>query len=91
MHQVKGEYPDYSRPSNKSYFFLNADQSFNPFTWRPPIHWGGQVGGVAVTFTQISNSGSDRIDYDWSQFPKEVENAIPYIVEAIDDAMRVMD
>lgn len=91
MHQVTGEYPDYTKHNNISLFYLDADQPFNPFTWRPPIHWEGNVGGVKVSFTQTSNSGGNQLDYDWTDFPEEVKQAIPYIIEAIDNAMRTMD
>ncbi|MDY0904070.1 hypothetical protein [Pedobacter sp. CFBP9032] len=91
MHQVTGEYPDYTKHNNRSLFYLDADKSFNPFTWAPPIHWEGLVGAIRVQFTQISNSGSNEIDYDWTGFPENLKNAIPYIVEAIDSAMRTMD
>lgn len=91
MHQVTGEYPDYSRASNKNHFYLDADKGFIYFKWSPPIRWKGRVGGVDVTFTQVSHSGAHQSDYDWSNYPSEVSGAIPYIVEAIDDAMRIMD
>lgn len=91
MHQVTGQYEDFSKMNRKAYFYLNADKEFNPYTWRPPIHWLGRVGGVEISFTQTSNSSSHRDDYDWSDFPQEVQDAIPYIIEAIDRAMRVMD
>lgn len=45
MYQIKGEYPDYSTHSLKNYFYLNADQAFNPYTWSAPSHWEGTVGG----------------------------------------------
>ncbi|WP_025143746.1 hypothetical protein [Pedobacter jeongneungensis] len=91
MYQVTGEYTDYGNSRLKSHFYLNADQGFNYTTWSPPIHWSGFVGNQKVTFTQISSSGSDRDDFDWSNFPKELEGAISDIVKAIDDAMRIMD
>ncbi|WP_113663194.1 hypothetical protein [Pedobacter nanyangensis] len=91
MHQVTGEYPDYHKHSNTSSFYLNADQAFNPFTWQPPIHWTGVVGNKKVQFKQISSSGANVIDYDWNGFPDELSVAIPYIVDAINKAMRVMD
>jgi len=91
MHQVTGDYPDYGKHRDKSSFYLNADKGFIFFEWSPPIHWEGMVGGIQVKFTQISHSGSHRIDYDWAGFPAEVSSAIPYIVEAIDKAMKVMD
>jgi hypothetical protein len=49
------------------------------------------VGGVKVSFTQTSNSGSNQLDYDWTDFPEEVKQAIPDIIRAIDNAMRTMD
>ena len=91
MHQVTGKYPDYQKTSLNSNFYLNADQSFNPFTWKQPIHWEGIVGGQKVQFVQIDSSGSSKHDYDWTDFPEQVASAIPYIVEAIDSAMKVMD
>ncbi|WP_448104613.1 hypothetical protein [Pedobacter panaciterrae] len=91
MHQVSGEYPDYQKHNNVSLFGLNADKPFNNFIWSPPIHWEGIVGDKQVKFTQIRNSGSSKLDYDWTGFPEELEVAIPYIVNAIDNAMRTMD
>lgn len=88
---VKTEYPDYTKLDNKSRILLNADQGFNPYTWEPPINWKGFVGGVEVEFVQINSSGSSKIDYDFSSLPKECMEAVPYIIEAIDNAMRVMD
>lgn len=91
MHQVTGEYPDYHKASLKGRFYLNADKAFNPYTWSPPIQWKGIVGAQNVSFTQISDSGSNKSDYDWKGFPNDLEVVIPYIVEAIDKAMEVMD
>lgn len=91
MHQVTGEYPDYIAYREKGSFYLNADQGFNPFTWKPPIHWAGMVGNKMVKFIQIDASGYHRSCFDWTDFPDELQSAIPYIVDAIDKAMRVMD
>lgn len=91
MWQVKGEYTDYSKRNFKGTFYLNSDQAFNPYTWKPPIHWEGTVSGEKVKFTQTDSGGFSSSCFDWSDFPKELEEAIGAIVEAIDDAMRVMD
>jgi hypothetical protein len=91
MYQVKGEYPDYKKSSLKSNFHLNADQVFNPTTWKPPIYWEGLIGGEKVKFIQIDSSGHSKECFDWKDFPKKLTVAIPYIVEAIDNAMRIMD
>lgn len=91
MPQVTGTYPDYQKRTLKSYFSLEGDKQFNPYTWSPPIVWEGTVGAHKVQFIQISSSGSNKPDYDWSDFPNELEVAITYIIEAIDKAMRVMD
>lgn len=91
MHQVEGEYPDYQKYPMKGRFYLDADQSFNPFTWKPPIHWEGYVGGQKVIFTQLGRSGYHVDHFDWQDFPEELESAKPYIVEAIDKAMKKMD
>ena len=91
MWMVKKEYPDYTKLDNKNSILLNADQGFNPYTWEAPIKWKGFVGSAKVEFTQINNSGANKIDYDFSSLPKECIETIPYIIEAIDDAMRVMD
>jgi hypothetical protein len=47
--------------------------------------------GTDIRFVQTDSHGSDRECFDWTGFPTQFESAIPYIVEAIDDAMRVMD
>lgn len=91
MHQVTGHYPDYNSHTLKSNFYLNADQAFNPYTWAPPIHWTGIVGGKKVQFTQISDYAVDFNSFDWHDFPLELESVKSYIVEAIDEAMRTMD
>ncbi|TKC57694.1 hypothetical protein FBD94_20695 [Pedobacter hiemivivus] len=91
MYQVTGTYTDYQKSSLKSSFYLNADQGFNYTTWKAPIHWSGTVGSKQVKFTQVNGSGSNRDDYDWTDFPKDLEPAISDIVKAIDDAMRIMD
>lgn len=91
MHQVTGEFPDYGRYDNKSNFYLNADQAFIYFTWSPPIMWEGFIANKPVNFVQIHSKGSSKSDFDWTGFPEEFHNAIPYIVEAIDKAMKVMD
>lgn len=88
---VDGKYPDYSKHNHEAYFRLEADQAMNPYTWKPPINWKGRVNGVEVSFTQLSPSGHSKIDYDFSNFPKELENAISNIISAIDEKMRVMD
>jgi hypothetical protein len=91
MAQVEGTFTDYTKPSLKGSFYLDADQGFNYTTWHAPIHWKGWVGSCKVTFTQVNSYGSDRDDYDWTDFPNEIQSAIPDIVKAIDDAMRIMD
>lgn len=91
MHQVTGEYVDYKIHPRKGQFYLNADQGFNPFTWKPPINWEGTVGGHNVKFTQIEASSFNNESFDWGEFPTELEYVKPYIVEAIDKAMKVMD
>lgn len=88
---VQGKYPDYASYDNFGRFYLNADKGFNPFKWAPPINWTGRCGGMEVKFTQITSGGYDRDCYDWTGFPNELHSAIPYIVEAIDKAMKVMD
>lgn len=91
MHQVNGEYPDYQRYPVKGMFHLNADQGFNPFTWKAPINWVGFVGSKEVKFTQIEDGSFNEQSFDWGNFPEELNYVKPYIVEAIDKAMRVMD
>lgn len=91
MHQVKGDYPDYQSHLMKSYFHLNADQSFNPYTWKAPINWEGVVNGHSVKFTQIESDSFNENSFDWYSFPESLAFVKPYIVKAIDDAMRVMD
>jgi hypothetical protein len=91
MHQVTGEYPDSHNSKLKNRFYLDADQTFNYSTWSPPIKWKGVVHGVEVEFTQIDRFGDEKDCYDWTDFPENLSSAIPYIVNAIDDAMRVMD
>jgi hypothetical protein len=91
MSEVMGTYPDLKSESRNSRFTLTADQGFNPYTWKPPIHWSGLVGGKQVKFTQIMASGAVEGCYDWTGFPIEIKSAIPHIVKAIDDAMRTMD
>ncbi len=91
MWMVEGEFPDYTAYNNSGWFRLNVDQAFNHQTWEPPIHWEGLVNSVKVKFIQTSHMASSIYDFDFEGFPKEVEDAKSYIVEAIDDAMRVMD
>ena len=91
MHQVQGEYPDYSHPRLKNGFHLNADKPFNPYNWQPPIHWTGYVGSEKVAFTQITPDSFNRESFDWQNFPEKLDFVKSYIVEAIDEAMRIMD
>lgn len=91
MAVVQGKYPDYSKHNNEAYFRLASDQAMNPYTWKPPINWEGKVNGKHVSFTQISASGHSKDDYDFSNFPKDVEDAISNIIIAIDEKMKVMD
>lgn len=90
MHQVTGEYQDDYNSKFKKRFYLNADQGFSN-NWNPPIHWKGTVDGISVEFTQTERHGDDKDCYDWSYFPERLSSAIPFIVKAIDDAMRIMD
>ncbi|MCW2259607.1 MULTISPECIES: hypothetical protein [Sphingobacterium] len=87
MNQVEGEYKDI----DTKYFYLNADQAFNPYTWESPIIWKGTVNGKSVEFVQIEDSGDSITCFDWTNFPQDLEAAKLKIVKAIDDAMRVMD
>ncbi len=91
MAKVRGEFPEYSSYKNKGMFSLTCDKSMNPYTWAPPIVWTGTVCGVSVKFTQISSGVIDRTDFDFTGFPEKYDSAIGYIIEAIDDAMKVMD
>lgn len=91
MAKVQTEFTDYTRPNNKGFINLQAGQSFNPYTWKPPINWSGTVNGTQVNFVQIDSSGYDKSCYNFSQLPKGMEYTIDYIVKAIDDAMRTMD
>ena len=91
MHQVTGEYLDYSAHGEKNFFSIDDDQGFNFITWKPPIHWTDMVGNKVVKFTQTDASASHRGCFDWTDFPEEIQPAIPYIVEAINNAMRVID
>lgn len=88
---VSGEYPDYSKHENVSYFRLESDQEMNPFKWSPPINWKGRVNNIDVSFIQTSHSGASRYDYDFNGFPKELEGAISYIIKSIDAKMKIMD
>lgn len=91
MYDVRGEFPHYQSYNNKGSFALNADKSMNPFTWGPPIHWKGYVNNTDVSFVQISADAFDKHDFDFTGFPEQLSSAIPYIIEAIDKAMKVMD
>lgn len=91
MARVEGTFPDVFGYQNKSNFVVESDQAMNPFTWMPPIHWTGYVKGTKVSFIQVESSGYSREDYNFEGFPVELQSAIPYIIEAIDRAMKVMD
>ena len=91
METVTGTYSDYSKHNNIGHFKLVSDQAMIYFSWKPPTHWSGTVGGVKVSFVQTSASGHSEMDYDFSDFPKEVEDAIPSIIQAIDEKMKKMD
>lgn len=91
MHQVKGEYPDYTAYSSINSFHLNADKDFNPYEWSAPIQWEGHVGNEKVKFIQISSEAFSLESFDWTGFPEKLKAARPYIVTAIDEAMRTMD
>lgn len=91
MARVTGTFPDYSRHNNRGSFVLESDKEFNPFTWAPPINWTGYINDVKVSFVQVNASGSMEMDYDFSNCSSIIESAKSYIIEAIDDAMRVMD
>lgn len=92
-YMVEGEYPSYApnRGKYKASILLNADQPFNPYNWEPPIKWSGYVDGNQVQFTQTSDPGYSEKDFDFSSFPRELRESIPYIIEAIDNASRIMD
>ena len=91
MYQVTGKYPDLFHPLKKRSFHLNPDQPFVHFTWKAPIHWEGIVGGHKVRFTQVDSGVYGIESFEWNDFPKELDEAKHYIVEAIDEAMRIMD
>lgn len=91
MYDVKGEFPHYQSYNNKGSFALKADKTMNPFTWAPPIKWKGFVNGTEVSFIQVDAGAISKDDFDFTGFPEQLNSAISYIIEAIDDAMRVMD
>lgn len=91
MYDVIDEYADYSSPTNKRSFGLNSNQPFNPYTWNPPIKWEGFVGEQTVKFIQTDKFAYSTACFDWTDFPKELENAKYYIAKAIDKALKVMD
>jgi len=88
---VEGKYPDINSRSLEATFHLDADKAFNHQLWAPPIHWRGTVGGVKVRFTQISDRSSGTDDFDFDEFPLELETAKSHIIQAINMAMKVMD
>lgn len=91
MYQVRGEFPHYQSYNNKGVFALNPNQGMNPYTWRPPIIWKGIVCGTEVSFAQTEAHAISDDDFDFTGFPEKFSSAIPYIIDAIDDAIRVMD
>ncbi len=91
MYDVRGEFPHYQSHNYKGSFALNADKGMNPYTWAPPINWKGYVNNTAVSFVQTSASALMKEDFDFTGFPEEFGSAIPYIIGAIDKAMKVMD
>lgn len=88
---VTGTYPDSLAFNQKANFKLTCDKTMFPGYWLAPIKWTGEVNGEKVEFEQISESGFSKDCYDFSSFSDRIKPAIPYIVEAIDNAMRVMD
>lgn len=91
MARVEVFYQDFRENNNQGRFIVESDQAMNPYTWKPPIHWEGYIKEVKISFTQIRASGSSERDYDFSKLPEQFHRFIPEIVEAIDNAMRVMD
>lgn len=90
MATIKGSFPDYSKHKNLGYFKITADQAFS-YTWKPPITWTGFVNNTKVNFVQISDSAIGRSDFDFTDFPQKYDQAISYIIEAIDEGMKEMD
>jgi hypothetical protein len=91
MARVTGKFPHITTFGLESSFTVNSDQAMIYFSWAPPIKWTGKVAGVDVEFTQISSSALFQDDFDFTGFPENLKNSIPYIIDAINEAMRIMD
>lgn len=86
---ITGEYDQAS--GRKGYFRLEYDQVMFYQTWHAPINWTGTINGTEVSFVQTSSDSYDEGDFDFSDLDDQFRDAIPHIIEAIDDAMRIMD
>lgn len=91
MWDVEGTYPDYKIYPDQATFYLKCDKAMHPQEWLPPITWKGVVNHVEVKFLQTSADAIDITSFDFSSFPEKIKDSIPYIIEAIDEAMRIMD
>jgi hypothetical protein len=91
MKAVEGYFPDYSNDNRKGSFKIYCDKTMFPGHWIPPISWTGYVNNTAVKFTQISQHSYNQNDFDFTDFPAELEGAKSSIIDAIDKAMKVMD
>lgn len=91
MATVKVNYQDFREFKNQGSFSIESDQDFNPFKWTPPINWQGYIKDVKISFIQKNACSLSDHDFDFSNLPDQFHRFIPNIIEAIDDAMRVMD
>lgn len=61
MPQVIGTYPDYQKHTLKSYFSLEGDKEFNPYTWSPRILWEGTVGVYKDNLYKLVPPGQAKV------------------------------
>lgn len=91
MRDVTGSFPDLTHPLGKRGFYLDCDKGLNIFDFQPPITWTGAIDGNEVIIVQNSTTAISKDDFVFETFPKKYLDAMPYIIEAIDKCLEVLD
>jgi hypothetical protein len=91
MWQIRKEFADYTHPLQKGWLYLNADPPINPSSISYPISWIGTIGGIKVRIIQKDRETISVDDFEFIEFPEKYAHLMAYIVDWIDEALKILD
>lgn len=91
MWKISKQFDDYSHPMGKGWLRLNTDPPINPFTISYPVTWIGFINENKVRIIQKDRETITIDDFDFIEFPEKYAYLKAYIVEWIDEYLRILD